>query len=191
MRSLKTAGLAVAGIVFLSSCAGIAKIEKDESVDFSKYKTFAWAEDQSDHNATLPSGLQDRNLHTAVNNELAKANYREENEKPDILLKHDVLVENKVKETSSPVYSRSYTRPYFNPYTRRWNYIYYPGYLMGYNRRQYQVKEGTLTLSIIDAKTDKVVWQGWTTDELKSANISSKELEKGVKTILRSFNTSK
>lgn len=186
MRSLKITSLAVAGIVFLSSCAGVAKIEKDESVDFSNYKSFAWVEDNYENNA-LPSGLQDRNLHTAVNNELAKANYRQENEKPDILLKHDVLVEKKVKETSSPVYSRSYTRPYYNPYTRRWNYIYYPSSLMGYDRRQYQLKEGTLTLSIIDAKTDKVVWQGWTTDELRSTNITSKELEKGVKTILRSF----
>jgi len=190
MRSLKIAGLAIAGVVFLSSCAGIAKIEKDETVDFSKYKTFAWAEGSDESSITLPSGLQDRNLHTAVNAELGKASYSENNEKPDLLLKHDLLVEKKVKQTNNPVYSRSFSRPYFNPYTRHWNYIYYPGYFMGYDRRQYEVKEGTLTLSIIDAKTDKMVWQGWTTNELRSANVSSKELEKGVRTILRSFNKS-
>jgi PBP1b-binding outer membrane lipoprotein LpoB len=190
MRTLKIVSVVAAGLVLLTSCAGMAKIEKDDTVDFSKYQTFAWADDVI-NDSSFHTELQDRNLHATVNKELSKSNIREEKAKPDILLKHDMLVEKKVKQNNKPVYSRSYTQPYFNPYTRRWNYIYHPSRLIGYDRSQYAVKEATLTLSVIDAKTDKVVWQGWTTGQVANSNVTSKELEKSVKTILKKFNTAK
>ena len=35
---------------------------------------------------------------------------------------------------------------------------------------QYEVREGTVTITMVDAKTNKTVWQGWTTDEVNSKN---------------------
>lgn len=69
----------------------------------------------------------------------------------------------------------------------RWSYLYYPSQFMGYDVRQYPSREGKLTLTMIDAKTDKVIWQGWTTNEVASANLSSRDIEKSVKSILRKF----
>jgi hypothetical protein len=40
---------------------------------------------------------------------------------------------------------------------------------------------------MIDSKTDKTVWQGWTTSELVSGNISSREIDRNVKTIFKKF----
>lgn len=191
MNYFKTVGMFAIGAVLITSCAGIATIEKDKSVNLSDYKSYAWVEDVKDSVAETPTGLQEQNLHTAVSQGLAKAAWKENAKRPDVLIKHDVLVEKTTKESRNPVYSRSFTRPYYNPYLRRVSYVYYPSQFMGYDVRRYPSREGTLTLTLIDAKTDKVIWQGWTTEELASSNFTSKELERGVKSILRKFDAAK
>jgi hypothetical protein len=42
-----------------------------------------------------------------------------------------------------------------------------------------------------DAKTDKMVWQGWTTDEVNSKNLTAKEIQASVKSIFRKFDVAK
>ena len=179
----------LAGLVFLASCAGIAHIEKDETVNFDNYKTFTWLKDNDSSNSFL-NDIQVSNLQSAVSTELEKANWRESKTKPDVILKHDVLVEKTVKETSDPVYSRSYTRPIYNPYTRRWVYVYYPSQFLGYDRNEYEAKEGTITITMVDAKSDKVIWQGWTSEEVNN-KLTSKDIQSGVKSIFKKFDLDK
>ena len=38
------ATVAMSAALLVTGCAGTAHIEKDKSADFSKYKTYAWAE---------------------------------------------------------------------------------------------------------------------------------------------------
>ena len=191
MKHFNTAGLFILSLVFVTSCGSIATIEKDNSVNLADYSSYAWVEDVKDTVAIKPTSLQEQNLHTAVSEGLAKAAWKENTSRPDVLIKHDVLVEKTTKERRNPVYTRSFSRPYYNPYMRRWSNLYYPSQFMGYDVRQYPSREGTLTLTLIDAKTDKVIWQGWTTKELTANNFTSKELEKGVKNILRKFDAKK
>ena len=179
---------AIAGI-FLASCGSVAHIEKDDTVNFHNYKTFAWvnsSETQSDSNQKAIS-LTEQKVRKAVNSELAKQGWREVKNRPDVLLSYDVLIERSVKEDNNPVYSQPYTRYVFNPYTRRYMALYYPSQFLGYNNDQYQVREGTITISMMDARTNKTVWQGWTTDEVNSRNLTSKEIENSVKSIFRKF----
>jgi hypothetical protein len=173
------------GLVLLAGCASMAHIEKDESVNFDKYKTFAWVNGE-DSSKSFLSDIQVSNLQKAVSAELTKANWQESKTKPDVILKHDVLVEKAIKENRDAVYSRSYTRPMYNPYTRRWVYVYYPSQFMGYDRNSYETKEGTITITMVDAKSDKVIWQGWTTEEV-DRNITSNDIQSGVKNIFRKF----
>lgn len=175
----------LAGLVLLASCASIAHIEKDESVNFDKYNTFTWVND-NDSSKSFLTDIQVSNLQKAVSAQLEKANWRESKTKPDVILKHDILVERAVRESRDPVYSRSFTRPMFNPYTRRWVYLYYPSQFMGYDRNAYETKEGTITITMLDAKNDKVIWQGWTTEEV-DRNITSNDIQSGVKSIFRKF----
>src|SRR5258705_7168711 len=115
-------------------------------------------------------------IRKAVNLELEKnAGWRETKNHPDVLLSYDVLVERGIKESNNPVYSRPYSRLIYNPYTRRYATIYYPSEFMGYDRDQRSIREGTVTVTMIDSRTDKTVWQGWTTDEVRSKNLTSKE----------------
>ena len=191
MKTIKSLMLFATIGLLVSGCATTAFVEKDDTVNFSNYKTFTWLDEQGDSTGKNVKGLQQNNLRQAVNLELNKANWKEEKNKPDVILKHDILVEKSVKENSSPLYSQGFTRRFFNPYTRRFSYIYYPSQFMGYNTDQYEVREGTLTITMIDAKTDKVIWQGWTTEQVDNKNLTRKEIQNGVKNIFRKFDLAK
>lgn len=192
MKNLKLFGGALAIVFLLASCGTTAHIEKDDNVDFSRYNTFAWidkSEGTTDGDKT--SDLTEKRIREAVNKELVKSGWRENRNRPDVLLSYDVLVERSVKEYSEPVYSRPFSRLIYNPYTRRYATIYYPSQFMGYDVDQRPIREGTVTISVIDAKTDKTVWQGWTTDEVNSKNLTSKEIQTAVKSIFRKFDVAK
>ena len=189
MKSFKILGLFAIAAFMVASCGSIAHIEKDDTVNFSNYKTYAWvssSETQSEQDQK-PISLTEQKVRKAVNAELAKEGWREVKNRPDVLLSYDVLVERSVKEENNPVYSRSYTRYVFNPYTRCYVPIYYPSQFLGYDNDQYEIRQGTLTVTMVDAKTNKTIWQGWTTDEVNSKNLTSKEIESGVKSIFRKF----
>ena len=193
MRIMKMAGVAALSGLLLASCASVAHVEKDKNVDLNNYRSYAWVDSRdkaADSGKTRVSDLTERHIKTAVNEELSKAGWKE-SKRPDVLLTYDVVVEKGIREQSNPVYSQSYTRYYFNPYSRRWMSVYYPSEFLGYDRDQQQVREGTITVSLIDAKTDKTIWQGWTTDEVSSRNLTSKEVQAGIRSIFRKFDVAK
>jgi hypothetical protein len=179
------------GIVFLlASCGSTAHIEKDDNTDFTQYKTFAWIDREgAKHNKV--NDLTETKIREAVNKELEKTGWRESKSRPDILLSYDVLVEKSVAQRSDPVYSTPFTRTFYNPYSRRVINVYYPSSFMGYDNYDVPTREGTVTISMIDAKTDKTVWQGWSTDQVNSRNMSSKEIQNSVKAIFRKFDIAK
>lgn len=183
------------GIVFLlASCASTAHVEKDDNADFSRYKTFAWMDNDGQGKAdkNRSNDLAEQKIRDAVNKELAKtAGWREVKNRPDVLLSYDVLIERSTRSVSEPVYSRPFSRVFFNPYTRRYGTIYYPSQFLGYDYDQRPIREGTVTISMIDVKTDKTVWQGWTTNEVSSRNISNSEIQSAVRSIFKKFDVAK
>lgn len=193
-RNLKWLSGSVVLAFVLASCGSTAHIEKDDNADFSHYKTFAWIDKDG-------AGKQDRNrsnditeqkVRQAVNRELEKsAGWREVKNHPDVLLNYDVLVERSVKEQNDAVYSQPFTRLVYNPYRRRYATIYYPSQFLGYDQGQRSVREGTITITMIDTRSDKTVWQGWATDELNNRNMTAKEIQNTVKAIFRKFDVAK
>ena len=173
-------------VLLLSSCASTAHIEKDDTFNFGKSYTFAWGE-----NNDKTDDLLETNIRNAVIQELEKAGWRHVKNRPDLLIESDVLVERTVRDESNPVYSQPFTRMVYNPYTRRYVSIYYPSRFLGYDREQRQIREGTVTVTMIDAKTDKTVWQGWSTDEINSRKFTSKEVQSLVKSIFRKADLAK
>src|SRR5687768_5482443 len=96
--------------ILLTGCAITAYIEKDDTVNFGNYDSFTWLEDKDEATAKGLTDLQLKALRQAVNTELSKANWREEKKNPDVIIKHDILVEKTVKENNSPMYSQGFTR---------------------------------------------------------------------------------
>lgn len=176
-----------AGALLLTSCGTSAHIEKDESANLQNYKTYLWID--KENKGKVSNEIAAQNLKVIVNDELQKNGFREVKNNPDLLLSYDLLVEKNVREQTEPMYSRPYSRVYYNPYTRRYGQIYYPSQFLGYDSYNTPVKEGTVSISMIDAKTDKTIWQGWTTEELNSNQFSSKEVQKNVRTIFKKFDT--
>lgn len=177
------------GVVFLlASCYSTAHIKKDDHADFSQYKSFAWIDKDGKNN----SDLTENKIRDAVNKELEKAaHWQESKHRPDVLLSYDVLVERTSKQQSDPVYSMPFTRTFFNPYTRRYFSVYYPSQFMGYDNYDVPAREGTVTITMIDAHTNKTVWQGWTTDEVNSKNLTNKEIQMAIRSIFRKFDVAK
>ena len=194
MRNLKLWSGSLAFVFLLASCASTAHIEKDDNTDFSKYRTFAWVEKEGQDKNDLKKNndLAEQKIRDAVSKELEKtAGWRESKNNPDILLSYDVLVERSVKQESDPVYSRSFTRTFYNPYSRRFYNVFYPSRFMGYDNYDVNTREGTVTISMIDADTEKTVWQGWATDEVNNRNMTSKEIQSSVRAIFRKFDIAK
>jgi len=193
-KTLKLWSVISAFVFLLASCASTAHIEKDDDFDFRDHKTFAWVdkdgEGKNDHNRS--NDLTEQKIRAAVNAELKKsAGWKEVKNRPDILLSYDVLVERTVKESNNPVYSRPYSRLVYNPYTRRYTTIYYPSQFMGYERDERPVREGTVTITMIDTRDDKTVWQGWTTEEVNSRNLTTREIQFAVRSIFKKFDVAK
>ncbi len=182
------------GVVFLlASCVSTAHIEKDDNTDFTKYKTYAWVEkENSDKKENRKNDLAEQKVRDAVSKELEKtAGWRESKSNPDVLLSYDLLVERSTKQQADPVYSRPFVRTFYNPYSRRFYRVYYPSRFMGYDHFDVNTREGTVTISMIDAKTEKLVWQGWATDEVSNRNMTSKEIQNSIKAIFRKFDIAK
>ena len=175
------------GFVFFTGCMSTAHIEKDKNTDLGKYKTYTWVDKDTAKSANHTNDMAIQSIRSYVNDELEKNGLREVKVNPDLLLTYDLLVERNVRHQNNAVYSQPYTRTYYNPYSGRYRTLYFPSQLMGYDTYETPVKEGTITISMIDPKTDKTVWQGWSTNELNSSRITSKDVQKNVKSIFKKF----
>lgn len=190
MKKLRTTLGLVLPVLLVVSCAAPAYVEKDESTDFSRYHSYAWI-DKSDKDNKKKNDFMDKHVHEAVAEKLKKEGWKEDAKNPDVLLSYDLLVERTTKEQSNPVYSQPYSRIFYNPYTRRYGRIFYPSTFLGYDNNSYSQREGTLTLTMLDAESNKTVWQGWTTDEVNSRNVSKKEIQSSVNSIFKKFDVAK
>lgn len=186
---LKRLGIFAAAVFFLASCSNSAHIEKDPSADLGSYKTYSWIpNDKDDKSGNVNSNsLVEANIRKAVDQELRKSGFIETKKNPDLLLTYDVLVERSVRKQNDPVYSRPFSRVFYNRFSGRYGTIFYPSRFLGYESYSTPVKEGTVTITMIDPNTDKTIWQGWATDDINSSRISAKEIQRNVKSIFRKF----
>lgn len=180
--------VAILALVFISvSCSTPAYVQKDNTVNLSDYKTYMWVDTRANETDVSKRSMAyaDISIHNAVNAELNSRGWKEVNDNPDILMSYDVLVERSVETKSDPVYSQPFTRSYYNPYTKRWSTIYYPSQFQGYQVYDTPVKEGTITITMVDAKTDKSIFQGWTTERLANSGITDTEIKRSVRSIFK------
>jgi hypothetical protein len=192
MKTVRNLGIAILSGMVLAGCANKVYVQRDESANLAKYKTYMWVDtkDNQDDNKTKTQ-FADMAVKRTVNDELAKQGWKEVNDHPDVLISYDLLVERTTQQQSDPVYTRPFTRVYYNPFLRRWGTIYYPSQFIGYDTYEAPVKEGTITITMMDAQTDKPVWQAWTTDQLSSTRFTAEEVNRNVHNIFKKFDVAK
>ncbi|WP_207515260.1 DUF4136 domain-containing protein [Longitalea luteola] len=178
--------------VLICSCSPVVHVEKDPTVNLGSYKTYAWVDTKSskDENGTSASEFAKLSIQNAVNEQLQHLGWKQVNDHPDVLVTYDILVERKVEERNNPVFMQPFTRFYYNPFFHRWAAIYYPSRFIGYNTYTVPVREATVSISIMDAKTDKKVWQGWTTEAVDSRFLAKDEVRSSVNRIFKRFDAS-
>ncbi|MCW3086784.1 MAG: hypothetical protein JWQ78_170 [Sediminibacterium sp.] len=179
----------VMSIFILSSCGSTAHVQKDNSFNFSKVRTYAWVDGtQKDKGSTAPARSNDltgRKIRASIDKHLQATGWSQSNRNPDVLLVYDVDVQRENRNVSDPVYTQPTTRWFFNPYQRRYVPVYYPSQFVGYDNRTETIKEGTLTLTLMDADNDKTIWQGWTTSEVNGRTLSDRQIDNNVKAIVK------
>lgn len=185
-------GSVLAITILLVGCGSTAHVEKDKTVNFKQFKTYAWAEPASTTDKPYKKGsLAWQTIHETVDKELSKQGWNETKNNPDVLLSYDVVVERSSKKQSDAVYSNPFYRTFYNPYYRRYYSVYYPSQFLGYDNYTVGIREGTITVTMTDTKTDKMIWQGWATNEVDNKNLSGREIESTVKSIFRKFDVAK
>jgi hypothetical protein len=175
-------------LVILVSCGTTAMVQKDNNVDIRKFRTYAWVDaSTSDTLNHIPktNDLTDRKIKESIERNLTEVGWKQTKKNPDVLLTYDLDVEKEKRNLRTPMYSDPGYRYVYSPYGRRWVPIYYPSELMGYRNTTETVQEHTLTVSLIDADTDKTVWQGWRTVDNNSKRMSDKEIDNNVRAIVK------
>jgi hypothetical protein len=191
-RYFSSLSIALILVFFFTSCGVTTHIETAPGVNFSNYKTFGWVsvngektEDKADND------IVDNNIKNAISLDLENKGWKETSQNPDVLLDYNVMVEKQVSQASDPVFNYPYTNYYYNRWHHRMGYMYYPNNLIGYHTYNIPFKVGTLTVNMIDAKTNKLIWSGSATGDVSSKMVTTQEAQGDVTSIFKKFNVPK
>lgn len=93
-NSLSISILAIAFVLVFTGCSTTSHVEVAQGVNFSKYKTFGWANDSGAKKAgRADNDIVDNNIKNSISAELVKRGWQETGQQPDVLLDYNVMVE--------------------------------------------------------------------------------------------------
>jgi hypothetical protein len=164
----------------ISSCASPPRVYSnvDPAASFANYSTYAF---QSPLGTDRPeyTSLLSQYLKIAVGRELNARGYRQVDKDADLKVNFYVQTEEKIRSTSVPAYGGYYG---YRPYG------VWGGYA-GYETRITQYTEGTLTIDIVDADRNQLVWEGTLIDRIpgdQAANLRPR-VEESVRLVFDRF----
>lgn len=160
MNNLLKGVLGIFILASVSSCSSIKfTSDKDDSIDFTKYKTYqyyGWAEESN----KLLNQLEQQRAESAFGTELAKRNLEYVESDGDLVVTLFIVTEQKTKTTATTTNTGGYGYGYgYGGY-----YGHGPAYGWGggtshttYNEYDYTV--GTLVIDIYDAKEKRLIFE--------------------------------
>ena len=153
-RLLKSLLLLVAAMTLLAGCATGPRIvtDADAGADFSRYRTWGWyqplAMEQSGYSTPLTSRIKD-----TIQREMQARGYAFTTSNPDLLINFQGLVQEKTDVYSMP---RSDIQYYYS-----YRHRAYVGFPVWYDETRVSTyREGTLSVDVVDAKRNHMVWTG-------------------------------
>ena len=160
MKSTLFIVIAMISGLLLNSCSGIKILsDKDEAVDFTKFKTYqyyGWAEESN----KMLNELDQRRIEKAFSDEFAKRNLKYVEENGDIMVTLYIVTEQKSQTTANTTGMGGMGGYGYGGY-----YGYGPAYGWGggmstttYSTTDYTV--GTLVVDVYDETDKKLVWEG-------------------------------
>ncbi len=167
--------LLLVGLV--AGCATPVHVEYN-SASYAQWHNFAWQAPKKEavKNPILDSGILATRVEKAVSETLDGAGYRKvaKPDEADFLVTYHTAMS--LRDQPQPSISFAYgTFGYgFNTL-----FMTQPG--------PQQIKEGSLIIDVIDAKTKKLVWRGWITSGLYQSNYSQQAVDRAVHRIFSKF----
>lgn len=146
--------MAVAVLALLAACASGPRVrtELDPEADFSRYRSYAFYQPLAMEESGYTTYLTDR-IRASVRREMDARGYVFDEASPDLRVNFQAVVQEKTDVYSVPRTDMQY----FYSYRRR-HYVAVP---VWYDQTQVsQYREGTLTIDVVDAARNRLVWTG-------------------------------
>ncbi|MGI4739157.1 MAG: DUF4136 domain-containing protein [Janthinobacterium lividum] len=178
----------------LSGCAPAVNVEQRANVNFSKYRTFDFAQTDvktnGNANPLLQSPIAQDRIKQAIGSELSKRGLREVESNPDLLVTTHTYVDQAERTVYNTQPGAGFAYPYAVGYRGaylpiNYGYWYSPSYYQTARTEQYT--EGTLIIDFIDRRTNNLVWRGSVADPVNDPGRLGSEFSKAAKDILDKF----
>lgn len=181
----------------------------DHSIDFSKYKTFAWLPDSgmvarkdSFRNTAYDNDVIRNNVKNYISHDLSKRALRMEVDSPDVLMQLVLLNEKRERYVADyyPYYRSPYYPYYFyNPFYHPFYYPYYDHYTYygwgcydfycDYTPSVYKETfvRGTVTVNMFDRKQKKLVWTASAEGNIYDPTYIEQDIHPAIQKIMKRF----
>lgn len=167
----------------LGACAQTpVRTDHDPGADFASMQSFAWVTpaEARVEDPLLDSGLLARKIQHAAVTELTTRGYREAGSgEADFLVTYHTATRERIRDLY-PTHSFhwQYGRG-FRPYR---------GFGVGFHHSPVQsIREGTLIIDVIDARSGELVWRGWSSGEVHPRRFTDEAVATAVRDILTRF----
>ena len=194
---LSTSVIIAIMMIGCGSTYNLVSSDYDKSVDFTKFKTFAWLPDKADTvNTPYDNQIIRNNIRNYLGQCMSDRGYSVDLENPALLLQ--LVITNAKKESVTTSYqSSNYYRPYYygssyySPYQHNYYYRGYQSYNYSYpstiTSQKQEYVEGAITLNFVDSKTKQLVWTGTAKGDIYDASYISSNLHPAVHTIIEEY----
>lgn len=168
-------------VAFLSGCASTPNVISNAApgTDFSGYSTFGFLDELATDGENYES-LESSFLKVAVSQEL-DARGLSYSSSPDLVVNFYIHTQEKIRSRKVPTTGAyyGYRDPFYDPW------MDYPAY----ETRIDQFTEGTLNIDVIDASTDKLIWEGALKGRITDKAIKNLEqtIDNAVRAIMTDF----
>lgn len=155
MKRLIAIGSFLILVMVVWSCSSSLKVtsDYDKSANFQQYKTFALNTVNDAEKQSISQLNQDR-IANAVRAEMIRKNFQESTSSPDLIVHTATVLKDKKSVTANTNYYGygGYYRPY------AWGGGLGATAYTTYDVQNY--KDGSLIIDVVDAKTQKLIWEG-------------------------------
>lgn len=171
VRPTLLAAMLLTGAVVAAGCASVtASAHVERGIDFSSYRTYEWGppdnlpvgDPRLDNNSMFKDYLMG-----VIEKRMAAKGYARADASPDLLLHYHANVAQRV-----------------DVYQTDSQYGYNYGTGAAYESRMVEFEQGTIVLDIVDAKTNRVVWRGWSQGTMNGVidrqDLLEKQVDEGV-----------
>jgi hypothetical protein len=162
-------------LLLLGSCAPGIQVSSDYDIatNFRQFKTFGWYQDKAQTKVNPDSvgydTFFDKRMKKAIETQLKTQGLAYSDTNPDVYINYKAGFSNESRVRNSYPYG----------------YGYY-GYPFGGSSVQ-QYKEGTITIDMVDARKNELLWRGVGEMEVSNRNISEEKVYDAVTNILRQY----